>query len=646
MGKATVDPTSAAFWRGREVAIAAVAGVLGSIAVFSKVPGTTSRFLGTQSIGSLLAAACFGYVTLIALRRVRRFVWRWALPVGAFLALLQVLGASLAVRDDLPFRRLADWQGPLQAVIWVGFAAVFATALAVIWEVALRSVAPGRADPRPAGASWAGRFLTAIRQVRRGPVAALFGVMLAARLPAFAVWFPGVVPFDTFRSYAYVRGTSPWDAYEPVGHTMLTWLYDRIGTALGMGDTGKVAIAVAVQILLMAGAFTFLLVRIAVWGVPRIVWWSSAAFLGLFPIFGIFAVTELKDVPFALALLVFVVAIGEIAVRRTSARWPWVTMAVAQIVAILMRNNGIHVVLLSLAVLLVALRGQRMRVLVVGVVAAVAYVIYVGPVYSAIGVGPDRTVETLSVPIQQVARIAKASGESFTPAERRYVAENFDGVTPEQLGKVYDAGVADKPKDLALQSWDRHGTGEFLSGWLRLAAAHPTTAGTATLAGTVGYWYPDAPLRDVTYTWSRNDIRGVHLDIPSGPPKPGLRRELVDASLLAPDKANQRRGMVTPPGYLGPEFRTIPVLGQLVSPGLMAWAWLVAAIGLVITGLRRRLAVVVPVLMLYLTVLACPVSGSIRYTLLLFVAAPLTAAILTAPAEARPAHERVDQSAG
>ncbi|YAL83368.1 DUF6020 family protein [Dermacoccaceae bacterium W4C1] len=626
---AQLGPEPATPERREHRALAVIGGVLGAMAVFIRPPGTgPGQTIGTISVGTLAVAAAFIVAGFWALGRVRRQVWSWAAALGLVFAACCVLGDWFGGPQPRSWSSLSTARQvgvPLRAI---GLTWVFAAVSAVLIEQALR----GKQAPVRDGSGVGGRLVAWVRRGGFAPTAMLFALLVAARIPAWVIWWPGVVPFDTFRSYSMVRGTSPWDAYEPVGHTVLVWSYNQIGDALGFGDTGKVALAVGVQILMLAGAFTFMLIRMARWGVHRWVLWGSLAFLVFSPVFGLFSVIQVKDVPFAAVTVVFITAVGEVTVHAArSPRWPWVVMALAGCATLIARNNGLYVVVLTLLALLVCLRGMRRRALAVLVACVLGHLVWTGPVYSALDVKPGRAVEMYSIPIEQVGRIADEHAAQFTPSQRAWVARNFDGATPQFLAHKYDPGVSDPLKALAQESWDAHGSEEFLSGWSDLVRSYPGTASAATLAGTAGYWYPDAPLRDVFYTWSRNDIREVHLNIPSGPPTEGWRKTAIDASLLNTDADDTRRGMTTEEGFMGPPARTVPVLGMALSPGLMAWIWVGAAVAALLLGRRRRLAVTVPAAVLFLTIAASPVSGSIRYSMVLFAALPLALGMIATP---------------
>jgi hypothetical protein len=165
-----------------------------------------------------------------------------------------------------------------------------------------------------------------------------------------------------------------------------------------------------------------------------------------------------------------------------------------------------------------------------------------------------------------------------------------------------------------------HGAGQLLAGWVRIAAKYPLTAIEATLANTVGYWDPEGPSYDGLVRWSANDIRGIHLDIPSGEPTAGPAAD-VEASGIMPSRSYWA-------GLQDNGYRAIPLIGLAMSPGPICWLWLISGILVARRRIRSAMALFVPAGILVLSFLAGPVSGGQRYTLTLFMALPLAVAAL------------------
>ena len=447
------------------------------------------------------------------------------------------------------------------------------------------------------------------------------GIVVLSRIPYLLVYWPGIVAADTFRSLTYVRGMRQWQSYEPVGESLFIGVIQWLGTSLGWGDLGVVAMGSIILIVASSAAVTFMLVRMAVWGVPRTVWVATLAWMLLLPIFGYYSLDLVKDVPFSIAMLVFLVCIGEISFGRADTvrkLWPWITMTLAGVAVIGTRNNGIHVIALSVPLLIILLRSLWKRIVIVFAVLLLAYGVYVGPVYGVLDVQPGPAEESYSVPLQQLGRIAKYRATSLSATDRSYFARIFAGMPPEELAKHYVPGLADPMKLQARKAWSEHSTIEFIGGWLRVAAKYPVTAMEATLANTVGYWDPEAPSYDGVVRWSVNDWRGIHLDIPSGRPTTGIAGK-IEASGIMPTQSY----IV---GTHDDGYRAIPIVGLAMSPGSVCCLWFVGCLLVARRRIPSAMAVFVPAAVLLLTFLAGPISGGQRYSLTLFMALPLAVA--------------------
>lgn len=611
--------------------ILATAGAsVGLLAVYAgNEPGPLLTRLHGGGLSAVVVFAALLAGGLWVLRRTSASAWRWAAGLGIALATAELAGLSLrrfnTLLEPLLFPDNIAWT----VVHWLGTAWLATCALTVVIEALDRHVvrsARSNSDDRDERAGPMARFVALFRAPTRAQrsvgLLIVMGILVLSRVPYLVVYWPGLVSFDTLRSYSYVRGTHFWQAYEPVGHSLLIGVMQWSGSVLGWGDVGGVAIGSISAVLATSAAFTFMLSRMAVWGLPPAIWAASLAWLVLLPVFGYFSVSLVKDVPFSIAMTIFLVCVGELAFgdRGTARkRWLWVTLTVAAVFAVVMRNNGIHVMALTIPVLIVVLRHVWRRLLLVGVAVGVAYGLYVGPVFAVLNVQPGPQEESYSVPLQQLGRVVKYHWVDLPTVDQAFLTRTFASVPPQVLGEGYVPYLADPMKLTARRAWGNYSTTELLAGWVRIAAMHPRTAIEATLANTVGYWDPTAPSYDGLSRWSSNEapLRGIFLDIPAGRPTTGVAGWLESSGLMP----TKRYGT----GLLDDGYRAIPVVGLAMSPGAVCWLWLIAAVLVLRRGDRAALAVFVPAGVLLLSFLAGPVSGGQRYSLTLFLALPLAA---------------------
>ncbi|HET9128370.1 MAG TPA: DUF6020 family protein, partial [Propionibacteriaceae bacterium] len=589
-----------------------VASTIGALAVvammwFGTAPNSLALLPAEPPLAALAVLVSLLVLGTWVVRRAPASTWVWAGVVGAAMAAADIMGVGLYRFDALwtPLWTQFGWWAAIHTlgVWWIGAVVVAGLIVVLDRPPSASSGERGRRSLTEARGERGLRAALASGEPRRQWRAAALVVVLliVVELPYLVVYWPGIMSSDTMRSYAYARGLNRWDSYEPVGHSILIAITQWLGPALGLGDTGGVALGVAFQLLTSTAAFAFMLTRMAVWGVGPRLWRASLAWLAVLPVFGYFDVTLLKDTAFSAGVVVFLTAVGELSFGgRGRPRWPWFVLAVSGAWMIGMRNNGIYALALGVPALLLVLRRERRRLLMLMGVLAAAYALYVGPLYAALHVAPGRDVEMFSIPIQQLARVDKYDAADLSPADRSFLISVFAGAAPEALGGHYVPQLSDPMKLQALKAWNQHTTLQFLTGWLRVVADHPGTAIEATLANTMGAWDPAGVSYDGLPS-SANDVRGIHLNIPTLSWPAGSLPKTVDA---ATRPTHEYFSGPREDGYLA-----VPVLGLLMSPGATCWGWIIALVLVVRRRSAPALALFLPAAALGLTVMAGPVSG-------------------------------------
>ena len=602
-------------------------------------PGRFLLTLNGTAFSSVIVFVTLAVGGWWVLRNATASAWRWGGAIGVLFATAELAGNALHSYDAVAGPLFESGHRAWTVVHWLGLSWLASCGLAaLIW--ALDSYG-GRTDrgQDPSSRGLIGALRSPGRARRRGAYAVVFGIIALSRLPYVLTYWPGIVYFDTFRAYSYIRGIVPLDTYEPVGSTLYIGAMQGLGALLGLGDAGRVALSTMILLGASATAFTFLFARLANWGLPRRFWIAGLAWIVLVPALGYYSVTLVKDVPFSIAMTVFTVCIGEVTLGDASAarkRWPWVMMTASGVMAITMRNNGVYIVLLTLPALLLILRRSRKQLLIVLAALVAAVALWLGPIFAVLHVQSGPAAETYSVPLQQLGRIAKYHANALSPADQEFMTRLFAGMPPSELGRHYVPALADPMKLRARMAWDTHTTVAFLRGWARIASQYPMTAIGATMANTVGYWDPEAPPYDGIDRWSANDARTIHLDIPSGRPTTGVAGALESSGLL-PSRGYD--------GVHNDGYRLIPVLAQAMTPGTICWLWFVA--GLLVLRKRRfsAMALFVPAGLLLLTFFAGPVSGGERYTMSMVMTLPLALAAVILTALERPSRDPRDDPA-
>lgn len=424
------------------------------------------------------------------------------------------------------------------------------------------------------------------------------GALMLCWLPWYALIFPGTVSNDSVTQIKEILGLIPVSAGNPVFQTALIDFFRIIGAPIGGADAA-VALYCIVQAALMAWLLGALVGEAEGAGAPAWLKWGMLAFYAFCPIFPLFAFCVGKDTNFAMAVLLLSVTLWRIIRNegRAGAR-DWICLCASSVLCALLRNPGVYLAALSLALLLAWSLVKKRRAWAAALAAlcltAGVYLTLELAVIPALDIEPTPETENYSIPLQQTARVA-ASCE-LTPGERAAI----DGVLElDSLKDKYNGELSDPIKFLWRENATDEQKREFFKTWLSLVKKHPATCASATFHNTYGYLSPGyVSLIKPTL------IFGAHGDI----------EDIAEGFGYTVNPRTEFLKSTVKSLYKSPLFRV------LVSPGLYGWITLFA-----IAALRRRRASLIPAFPALFTLAGCmlsAVNAYFRYAMPLYLCAP------------------------
>lgn len=549
---------------------------------------------------------------MAATRRSPKIVWP-ALVCALFIALANVAGyvCSRAVPDDG------------YALHWPSAPALVAV-VAVLWAVGyllLRTLF--RWLDRGSRRGW--RTVAENGFFGRRCLLVSAAVIALCWLPYLIIYFPGTLTWDGARSMNQFITDAPLENHHPVLMNLLYAGLMTLGRTLYSDNLGLLLI-VLLQYAACVAAFSLSVRQLISMKAPRWLVIASLAFFALYPGWGLFAQTAIKDTLFFAVFCLFVLSLLHLMASARPAPSAWAWAAAVGLALCFTRNNGVYIVLPSLLAVAAlfglgrafprrAGRRRARTALGVAVACAAAYLLVMNVAWPALGVNTKENKEMLSIPFQQTTRTLLEHPGDVTDAERNAIA----AVLPyDELTDLYLPDLADPVKE-SLKNESGNLEGEerdaYFRAWLSMGLRHPATYLRATLANTYAYFYPWAIVgpdvdRPLWYVWMQgepiNKTFKVHNLMPDEVRRPVTK--FFDAQL------------------------NIPVLSAIYSPALYVWAFLILVAYAFHRGNRRALVLGAPLAMLFLTVLAGPLNGQLRYALPIACALPLLAGCLLAPA--------------
>lgn len=431
-----------------------------------------------------------------------------------------------------------------------------------------------------------------------------FGSMIALLvfwLPAFLYAYPCVITEDSKDQLKQVTGQIALSNHHPILHTMIIKLIFNTGKAIFGNDTQAVMLYSIIQQLFMAACFAYLIETLYKFRARKSVL-ICALLSYIIPLYhAMYSVTMWKDVPFGGIMCVLAALLWRMLRKEKEEKISATELVMLFIFSVgmcLMRSNGLYAFCFLLLVSIFVFIRRHRSVLAVMCAALVSALIINGPVYNTMNIKKVDTVESLSIPLQQIAAVV--TYENDLTEEQKALLNKV--VEVEEIPGYYTYYLSDPIKELIRakgnQQYITDHKGEFLELYIQLGLSHPDDYIKAYIDQTFGYWYPDEQ-----YWVTANIALSEGVDIVKES-KLGIFDDFFKF-------------------YMDSYYDT-PFLGLLWSIGTGVWVY-IFMFGAVLRRRKKSLALVfIPVLGVYLTLLvATPVSSEFRYIYSLFTTLPI-----------------------
>lgn len=420
---------------------------------------------------------------------------------------------------------------------------------------------------------------------------------------------------DSLNQFEQVLGLIPYSNHHPWMHTLLIKLIYTIGFRL----TGSMLIALSLytlfQMCVLAGSVWYFISTLRLFRVKPKICLLITLFYALIPYHAVFSVTIWKDILFAAALLCFSCSMLRFLLKKSLPILHLIIFVLTGLMLCLFRSNGWYAFLLCFPLLLLYFRKKKKTVYPVVFTIFMLSVLIKWPLMNALHVTQPDLVESLSIPIQQVAAVL-CNDRALTDEELELI-ENVVDLT--YIKDLYVPFFADNMKELVRAGHPEYledHKQEFLKLWAALGLRYPGDYLTAYIRQTYGYWYPDSfYLVAEAEGVSATSLGVSHTPLIRGP----LVIKLKEISIK-----------------LG---SMIPLYGTLWSMGVICWV-LIFSIGCAFVRKELpKLILYLPSTALLLTVLiATPVATEFRYVYFMVFSFPfyLMTSMLILPREEDP----------
>ncbi|GHU64120.1 hypothetical protein AGMMS49983_09180 [Clostridia bacterium] len=444
----------------------------------------------------------------------------------------------------------------------------------------------------------------------------LWAVIFACWLPYFIHWYPGIFFSD---SYIIMRQviTEEYTRFSPILHLLFV---KACMTAGGMTAdiTAGAGIYVLIQTIAMSGFFAAALRKMIRWRVHGAAVIGTFVCLAFVPVFPIFAITMSKDTIFGGFFLMFVCCLIDYvgtrgnSIRSISGMFIFIGSAVGMMG---FRANGLPIFLAAVVLVLFLYPYARKHFAFAGAASWIVFLVITNTAATAIDAydnDNDGFISSVTVPVQQIARVVSLHGEELSDGNQEFVENVFTdrqgegAYAPGMVAEAYNPILIDPLYRWLNEDWIAGNKTLFLKGWLSLTKDYPQDAITATLVNGYGYWWPE--IRDLGDNFTAGKLETIDTF--------GLSATGYNAESMQQRSADMNTLIA---------FFSASPFGIFFRVSLPAIAGLFLVVLTTYRKRKRELALLVPLIVLWTTCLAGPLNAEYRYFFGAFCILPVLA---------------------
>ncbi|MDO5520497.1 MAG: DUF6020 family protein [bacterium] len=325
------------------------------------------------------------------------------------------------------------------------------------------------------------------------------------------------------RSIVYPEGAKRLlNNHHPIIHTLMVGSFATIGMKLGNINLAMF-ILVMIQVVFLMLVYSYTVNYIKKIGIPIIFQLVTLGFFMFYPVVPMYAMTLTKDSIYSGFMILITIQLFKIVRNEEEffqSREEKIRTFICCLGLMLFRNNGVYILFIVIAVLLIRYRKSLTRLKSVGFSFGIPILLYwvvllkiILPMFNIPNGSPR---EMLSIPFQQVARYAVEWGE-----------EGFEDGEIEKLDKIlcfkgditvlqkrYNPIISDPVKYHFNKNYTKEEMKDFMGVWAKLLIRHPGTFIIATLNNDEFYYSVDYGRR-VVYDGATKHGAPYGIDNPS-----------------------------------------------------------------------------------------------------------------------------------
>lgn len=445
-------------------------------------------------------------------------------------------------------------------------------------------------------------------------VAASIVVCCIGWLPFMICYYPGIANWDGMRSLTCWFGKIEWGNHHPVLISVIMGLCMELGQKI-LDDNMGIFVYSLFQTIVSFLTFANILHFLKKVKAPYILRGITIIYFAVMPFWQVVGYSLLKDPLYCMILTNLTILLAEMIFDvkdYATSNKKWIYMTALALLCCFTRNNGVYVMLVLFASLLLWVRKkeitrvQKGKVVVPVLTSVIVFFCCTNIVYPKLSIDSDGMQESLSVLFQQTARYVSEYEGELTNEEKEILDATFQ--KSEEIGKVYNPELSDPVKNKLNKEITTEQFVDYLSLWFKQFWKHPGVYFEAFFYQTASYYAPDytGELEGIGANYNMIILEGVNPD--------------QYLNLYFQEKFDMARFVLKKWAYL---IRHIPGIGLIYSAAFYQWLTILAMAAVVLYRNKEHGIIFIPSIVTMLVALLSPVNGSLRYYMPVMAMAPI-----------------------
>lgn len=376
--------------------------------------------------------------------------------------------------------------------------------------------------------------------------------------------------------------------HHPVAHTVLLGGCIKLGKVFGSDNLGLFIYSI-IQISILISTLAFTIKYMKKLNTPIWLRLSTLIIYALVPVFPLYAMSSVKDTIFGSLIMLYIIFIFDLIKYQNLSIKKCVYIGLLLLMIMLFRNNGYHVILLSMPFIILSNRKYLLKLLFLFLIPILIYKGYTNILLPKLHITEGSIREMLSIPFQQTARYVLKHEEDLSLEDKEIIDKILD---ISDLKDRYDPTFADNVKNRFNKYTTEDDLKAYFNVWLKGLTKHPVTYIESTLNNTFGYYYPN------TYRWY------IYYNYDSRLEEAGFNYHY--------NNLKSTRNILS---SYGVSFPYIPILGLIVNIGFSTWLIIIMFGFIIKLKQYKYLNYLIPSIILILVCIASPVNTYFRYAL-------------------------------